>query len=153
MKLLGLAISIAATAHVGQLDKGGQPYILHPLTVMHKVKSECPYTKQVAVLHDVLEDSDVTLDHLKALGFSHHVLVALELLTHSKDQRYESYIIGIGTDLRATLVKLADLRHNSDLTRLKGVTDKDLERMAKYQRAYVYLTSRKLAMLSKGYFA
>lgn len=153
MKLLGLAISIAATAHVNQLDKGGQPYILHPLTVMHKVKSECPYTKQVAVLHDVLEDSDVTLDHLKALGFSHHVLVALELLTHTKSQLYESYITGIGTDLRATLVKLADLRHNSDLTRLKGITDKDLERMAKYQRAYVYLVERKAEMLAEGLFA
>jgi (p)ppGpp synthase/HD superfamily hydrolase len=138
-KLLAKAIALAAMEHEGQLDRGGYPYILHCMTVMHKVKSSEPEVKQIAIMHDLMEDTSVNAALLHSLGFSSRVLTALQLLTHNKGDSYQEYIDGIATCRDAILVKLADLRHNSDFTRLKGVTEKDLARMQKYQKAYVQL--------------
>jgi len=138
-KLLAKAISLAAQGHEIQLDRGGQPYICHCMTVMHKVKSSDPIVKQIAIMHDLVEGTDTTISDLIEMGFDTRVTDALHLLTHVKGVSYQTYIDGIATCKDAMLVKLADLRHNSDLTRLKGITEKDFERMQKYQKAYVQL--------------
>jgi (p)ppGpp synthase/HD superfamily hydrolase len=135
---LELAIRIATKAHKGQFDKGGKPYILHPLHLMHQLMYD-PVLATIAVLHDVIEDSDTALQGLKVLGFSPRVLEALDLLTHKKGVSYSMYIAGVSTSLDAIKVKRKDLEHNSDITRLKGVTKKDLERIEKYHRAFLFL--------------
>ena len=139
---LALAISIAAVAHSGQLDKGGKPYILHPLHLMNQLLFDKDLAT-IAVLHDVVEDTYISLDYLKALGFNDRVVSALVLLTHDSTTPYVDYIDEICTNYDAVLVKRKDLEHNSDITRLKGVTDKDLERMKKYHKAFVRLTEAK----------
>lgn len=138
-KQLALMISLAATHHVDQFDRGGKPYILHTLTVMHKVKSDDLEVKQMAVGHDLIEDTDVTLELLKELEFSQRVCDGLYLLTHADGVSYQTYINSIATNEDAIRVKLADLRHNSDFTRMKGCTEKDFARMQKYQKAYAQL--------------
>lgn len=136
-KQLGIAISIAAKAHLGQIDKGGKPYILHPIRLMDRFQD--PELKQIAVLHDVCEDTDITLFDLQDLGFSHRVIRALDALTHDSRDSYAEYIDIIAMLEDAILVKLEDLRDNSDITRLKGITPRDLKRMEKYHKAYTKL--------------
>ena len=97
----------------------------------------------IAVLHDVVEDSDWTIQRLWLEGFSDRVLDALTLLTHEKEQSYQEYIDGVATNYDAIRVKRKDLQHNSDVTRLKGVTVKDLTRMAKYHKAFIQLGEAK----------
>lgn len=138
-KQLAIMIALAATNHVDQFDRGGKPYILHTITVMHKVKSDDLEVKQMAVGHDLIEDTTVTLAKLKELGFSQRVLDGLYLLTHDDDVSYQAYIDSIATNEDAIRVKLADLRHNSDFTRMKGCSEKDFARMQKYQKAYAQL--------------
>ncbi len=135
--MLSYAIKEAAIGHLHQFDKAGQPYILHALHVMQTVKSKDPEVKQIAVMHDLLEDTEMSVTRLYNMGFSERVVQALCCLTHDQGNSYEDYINIICTNRDAMLVKLADLRHNSDITRLKGVTQKDLDRMAKYHRAYI----------------
>ena len=139
MNMLGKAIEIAVTAHAGQLDKGGQPYILHPLWVMNKVRHLGEDTMIVAVLHDVVEDTPWTLELLREEGFNGTIITALQYLTKDPEVPYDSYINSISTHTIATAVKLRDLEHNSKITRLKGLRKKDFERLAKYHRAYTYL--------------
>lgn len=138
--MLGRAIEIAATAHAGQVDKGGKPYILHPLWVMDRVRHLGEKYMIVAVLHDVIEDSDWTLDMLLEEGFSLAIINALRLLTHdnAKDT-YDDYIKRISLNPIAKAVKLRDLEHNTKVTRLKGLRKKDFDRLEKYHRAYTYL--------------
>jgi (p)ppGpp synthase/HD superfamily hydrolase len=138
-ELLALAISIASAAHVGQTDKSGAPYILHPLHVMNTIGTNNPRTMQVAVLHDVLEDTSVTLQDLVEYGFDSKVIQSVYILTHCPDEGYVKYIETVKKDYMATVVKIADLRHNSDITRLKGISGKDLDRMKKYLKAYIFL--------------
>lgn len=138
--MLALAIQIAADAHVDQSDRSGKPYILHAIRVMDDVRSKDPEVKQIAVLHDVVEDTSWTIQQLSALGFSDRVIDALELLTH--DDAYDTYIEKMCTNRDAMLVKMADLRHNSDITRLKGVSDKDLQRIRKYHNAYTIIKTQ-----------
>lgn len=137
-EMLGLAIEIAADAHSEQLDKGGKPYILHPLHLMNQLMYD-PELAQIAVMHDVIEDSNFTLVVLLSHGFSRRVRTALQLLTHSPEDSYLEYIVKVGTSLDAITVKRKDLEHNSCITRLKGVTDKDLARAKKYHLAFLYL--------------
>lgn len=142
MKYLELAIRIATEAHAGQFDKGGKPYILHPLHLM----SQLMFDKElatIAVLHDVIEDSAFTVPYLETLGFSERVLDALELLTHRSHVSYADYIRDIATNYDAIRVKRKDLEHNSDITRLKGVTKKDLQRIEKYHKAFLFLGKAK----------
>lgn len=142
---LAVAIRVAACAHQWQTDKAGQPYILHPLKVMDTVKSKESEVKQIAVLHDVVEDCSedgYTIEYLKGLGFSERVLDALKLLTHTKEEPYELYIENILGNKDAMLVKLADLKHNLCITRLRGLSQKDFDRMIKYQKAYVTIKQK-----------
>ncbi len=139
---LSLAIKAAANAHSGQYDKGGKPYILHPIHLMSQLMFDTQLAT-IAVLHDVVEDSDITLKHLKHIGFSSRVISALDVLTHRKGQEYQEYIGLICTNYDAIRVKRKDLEHNSSITRLKGIEEKDIARMEKYHRAFVRLTDAK----------
>lgn len=144
MNMLAKAIQIASTVHLNQVDKGGKPYILHPLWVMDKVRHLGEDYMIVAVLHDVLEDFETTYeetyDMLVEQGFNQNIMYALALLTHDNSQQtYDDYIKGISTNPIAKAVKLRDLEHNSKITRLKGLRKKDFDRLEKYHRAYTYL--------------
>jgi (p)ppGpp synthase/HD superfamily hydrolase len=137
MATLERAIEIAARAHAGQVDKAGQPYVLHPLRMMLAVTT--PEARMAAVLHDVVEDTAVTLDELRAEGFPASVLEAVEALTKREGEDYEAFIRRVAPNPIAREVKLADLRDNSDLSRIAEPTERDRERIRKYQRAIAYL--------------
>src|SRR5881394_2515636 len=130
-ELLEKAISIAVEAHRGQKDKNGKPYILHPISVMGKVKTETE--KIVAILHDVVEDTDWTFDDLKKEGFSPEILQALDCVTKRDGEPYEKFVKRSGSNPIARRVKLADLEDNMDVRRMPAITEKDLERLAKYR--------------------
>ena len=120
--MLSTAIKIAVNAHDGQFDKGGNAYILHPLKVMHYLNSDDEELQAIAVLHDVIEDSDVTLVELFVQGMSVRVIHALRALTKQRGQTQEEYLNGIMASEDAMKVKLADLRHNTDICRLNGLS-------------------------------
>lgn len=140
MSTLEQAIRIALDAHAGVVDKAGQPYVLHPLTLMLQMGTE--EERITAVLHDVVEDSGVTLDDLARAGFSPRVLEALELLTHDKDGTlYLDYVAAVASHPLARAVKLADLQHNMDIRRLPPeLSARDLERLATYRLAWGLLS-------------
>jgi (p)ppGpp synthase/HD superfamily hydrolase len=135
--MLENAIRIAVTAHAGQFDKGGNPYILHPLHVMEQMDTE--EEKVVAVLHDVIEDTNMDEDTLRAAGISDVCLDAIKLLTKKPDTEYQKYIINIKRNEIARKVKLADMRHNSDLTRIHVIEEKHLKMIKKYHWATLVL--------------
>jgi (p)ppGpp synthase/HD superfamily hydrolase len=138
--MLNKAMSIAVKAHEGQVDKAGEPYILHPLRVMLSMKTE--NEKIVAILHDVVEDSPfLNLSSLRQEGFSEEVIEALSYLTRNYTSSYSDYINRIKLNKLATKVKIADLQDNSNLSRLKKITDKDRRRFDKYQKAIITLTT------------
>jgi len=131
--MLDKAILIASTAHQGQMDKAGEPYILHPLRVMLTRRTE---TERIcAVLHDVIEDTNITLDYLKNEGFSENILSVLDALTRRKNETYDEFIDRILRNKIACYVKLADLSDNMDLTRIANPTKKDYKRIEKYRKA------------------
>jgi (p)ppGpp synthase/HD superfamily hydrolase len=138
-QVLATAVALAADRHKGQYDKGGMPYILHPLKVMHYLKTDDLELMAIAVLHDVVEDTDTTFEELKSLGMTDRIIEALKLLTKQKGQTFEDYLLGILSNFDTIRVKLADVRHNSDIRRLKGITEKDVARMRKYQEMYTRL--------------
>lgn len=129
---------MAERAHRGQLDKAGRPYIEHPAHVAAHVEGDA--AKAAAWLHDVVEDTGVTFDDLLAAGISSEVLEAVRLLTHDPTVPYMEYVRRIKANQIARAVKLADLEHNSDLSRLPEVTESDLERLEKYQKAMAELS-------------
>lgn len=137
--LLAKAIALASEKHLGQFDKGGKPYILHPIKVMHYVKTDDMEIMAIAVMHDVVEDTDITFADLISMGFTDRVISALRLLTKMPGQSHREYVDGIKTNTDAIRVKLADLRHNSDIRRLKGITDKDVARLKKYNEMFLEL--------------
>lgn len=137
MTLLERAIQIAANAHAGQTRKDGSPYILHPLRLMLKMDSD--EARIVAILHDVVEDTDISFEDLRREGFPESVLEALRLLTHDKDTPYEEYVEWIKPHPLARKVKLADLEDNFDIRCLTGIEEKDLQRIKKYHRAWTIL--------------
>ena len=141
MNKLGLAISIAAKAFEGKTDKGGKPYILHCLRVMNSVNQKDEDLMIAAILHDIVEDTDYTFSDLTVLGFSDRVIGILHLLTHQKSTPYDEYIKAISVSADATAIKLADLRDNSDITRIKGLRKKDIDRIEKYHKSYIYLSN------------
>lgn len=128
-----LAISVALQAHKGQLDKGGHPYILHPLAVMNRVESM--EEKIVAVLHDVIEDSEVTIEELRGLGFSEEILTAIQLLTRSTEDSYEEFIDKTIMNRTARNVKIADIQENMNISRIKNPMQEDYNRLEKYRKA------------------
>ena len=127
------ALLIAANAHKGQVDKGGNPYILHPLAVMQSLYDEDE--RICAILHDVIEDTDVTLEYLENQGFSEKVLSALDALTRRKNESYDEFIDRIITNKLAAHVKLADLSDNMDISRIEKPSKEDYERIEKYRKA------------------
>lgn len=149
--LLARAIAIASSAHENQLDKGGNAYILHPMRIMMRLRTDDTELMTIAILHDVVEDSDWTIEDLYNEGFSNRVLDALELMTHDKDEDYTTYIKRIATNSDCIKVKKEDLRDNMDPSRLKGLSRKDFDRMEKYQKAFKYLCAAQDAMRSAGY--
>jgi len=142
-EMLGKMIVLATNAHAGQFDKGGRPYILHPLAVMGLCESEDEEVLATAVLHDVIEDCNVTWDELIEAGATDKVIRAVMALTKMPGQSYEAYKKAIKEDPAACIVKMADLKHNGDFRRLKGVTEKDTKRMAKYMVFYAELEAHR----------
>ena len=135
------AHEVAKKAHLGQIDRAGIDYIKHPETVASFVATD--EEKAVAYLHDVIEDTSLTLLDLKKEGFSKNIIEAVDILTKKKGQDYQSYLNLVKKNELARVVKLADLRHNSDLTRLPLITEKDLERNKKYSSAIRFLKTKK----------
>ena len=136
--MVDLALSIAKKAHEGQLDKAGVDYIKHPLYVASQVVTE--EEKAVALLHDVIEDSHYTAEELLQAGLPETVVTDVQILSKKKGQDYQTYLENVKSNSLARVVKLADLKHNSDLSRLSSVTDKDLEQFEKYKKAIDYLS-------------
>lgn len=141
-KMLNSALVLATNAHADQFDRGGNPYILHVLKVMHYLKSEDEELQCIAVLHDIIEDTKTTYSELRSAGISERVISAVKALTKLPGQTLDEYKEGVFANRDAMLVKLCDLRHNSDIRRLKGITEKDLERMQKYHQFYLEIRER-----------
>ena len=141
MDLLSKMIIFATMKHEGQVCKGGEPYILHPLAVMGKVRSID--AKIVAVGHDLLEDTDTTIDDLKAHGCSDEIIQAIVALTKLKGERRVDSAHRITNNRLACEVKLADVAHNMDLSRLPTITDKDLSRLEEYKMVQLILENAK----------
>lgn len=127
------AMKIAYDAHAGQADKTGIPYIYHPIHLAESMSDENSVI--TALLHDVAEDTNITIDDLAREGFQEDILTALTLLTHNPAEEYMDYISRLSTCPLARRVKLADLRHNSDVTRLDSIDEKTARRLEKYSRA------------------
>ncbi len=132
-----VAINFMFEKHKDQKDKSGLPYVFHPFHVAEQMDDED--STIVALLHDVVEDTDTTFDDLKALGVNQNVLDALRLLTHDPSITYMEYVRKIKDNPLAKKVKIADLTHNSDTTRLDVVDEKALERVKKYKEALEFL--------------
>jgi (p)ppGpp synthase/HD superfamily hydrolase len=138
MATLERAILIAAQAHLGQRDKAGAPYILHPLRLMMRMESETAMI--AAVLHDVVEDSDWTLERLRGEGFSDEVMQAVDCLMNRDGETYDEFITRVRASAIARQVKIADLEDNMNVKRIGEVTPKDMARIEKYHRAWRALT-------------
>ena len=131
------ALKLCFKAHKRQKDKSGMPYVFHPFHLAEQMETE--QTTVAALLHDVIEDTKYTFRHLEKMGFSADVIEALKLLTHNDGSEYMDYIKRIKQNPIARAVKLADLSHNSDITRLDTVDQKALERREKYLTAKKFL--------------
>ena len=142
-KALAMAIAYASKQHLGQEDKQGKPYILHCLTVMNKAMEKWPKDWElhcVAVLHDTIEDTGVTYEEI-AETFGVAIASAVKAMSKRKGESYSLYLQRVRLNELATKAKICDLEHNSDFTRLKGITKKDHDRMIKYMDTYVFLTN------------
>ena len=131
------ALKLCFEAHKEQVDKSGLPYVFHPFHLAEQMRTE--ETTVVALLHDVIEDTSYTREDLAKMGFSEAVLTALTLLTHEEGVDYMDYVRAIKENPIVRAVKLADLEHNSDLTRMDAVDGKTLARREKYLRAKALL--------------
>ena len=138
-KMTKLALKLCFEAHKTQTDKSGMPYVFHPFHLAEQMRDED--TTVVALLHDVIEDTDYTLDDLRELGFEDRVISAIALMTHDDAVPYMEYVAQIKKNPIARAVKLADLRHNSDMTRLDTVSPWDEKRAKKYAEAIRLLES------------
>lgn len=139
MDIIEKSLTIALNAYSGQRDKAGKTYILHPLRIMSKMHSE--YEMSVALLHDVIEDSDYSAEDLLAEGIPLEVVEAVQLLTKVDGDSYDQFINRITGNVLAVKVKLADIEDNINVLRLDSVEKQDLERVAKYHKAWKSLTT------------
>ena len=137
IELLELAIKTATEAHKGQTDKGGNPYIAHPTAVAAMVDNI--EHKIVAYLHDVVEDTPITLEDLAGMGFPSGIVNSVRLLTKTKGLSNHEYLERIKADECARRVKIADLTHNMDLSRIPEPTEKDHKRIEKYRKSLEFL--------------
>ncbi|MCM1084010.1 MAG: GTP pyrophosphokinase [Clostridium sp.] len=127
------AMEICYRAHDGQLDKGGIPYVFHPFHIAEQMEDE--YSICVALLHDTVEDGGIELSELYDAGFPEEIVKTVDILTRRTDEPYMDYIERLKENSLAVKVKLADLHHNSDMTRLNIITKQDMERKEKYEKA------------------
>ena len=134
------ALKLCFEAHKDQVDKSGLPYVHHPFDLAEQMETED--TVIVALLHDVVEDTEYTLDDIRAMGFPERIVEALSYMTHDDAVPYLDYVAKIKENPIATAVKLADLKHNSDISRLDVVDEKALERVEKYRKAMAILEER-----------
>jgi len=134
MPSLEESIILAVRAHRGQKDKAGAPYILHPLRLMLRMETDTERT--VAVLHDVVEDSPYSLEKLNKAGYPPEIIEALDCLTRRENEPYATFIERVQTNPLALKVKTADLEDNMDIKRFKTMTEKDLERLDTYRKAW-----------------
>lgn len=139
---LNIMLVLAVNGHAGQFDRAGKPYILHTLKVMHYLKSDDEELQQMAVGHDLIEDTSTTYQDLRDAGISERVISGIRALTKVPGQTYAEYKEQVFANEDAMRVKLADLRHNTDIRRLKGVTQKDIERTAKYHQFFCEIVAR-----------
>lgn len=135
-EMLNKMLVLATNRHAGQFDRGGNPYILHPLKVMYYLKTDDEELQCIALAHDLVEDTDTTFAELRDMGFTERVINGIKSLTKMPGESYDDYKLRVKSNPDAVKVKLCDLRHNTDVRRLKGVTEKDLARMEKYHRFY-----------------
>ena len=133
------AINLIYEKHNGQFDKAGLPYVFHPMHVAETMDDEI--STLAALLHDIVEDTDMTFNDLLNYGFPLEVIEVLKLLTHEENVDYYDYIKKISTNPVAVKVKIADLKHNSDLTRLDKITDYDIKRTEKYKNCIEFLSN------------
>jgi len=136
-KLTKKAMKLCFEKHKDQVDRCGIPYPFHPFHVAESMMDED--TTCVALLHDIVEDSDMALEQLHDEGFPDEVVEAVKLLTHDESVPYFEYVAVLKDNKIAREVKMADLKHNSDISRLDVVTDRDLKRMEKYKKAFEIL--------------
>jgi len=135
------AMKLAYAAHKGQLDKGGTPYIFHPIHIAEQMDDE--ETTIVALLHDVVEDTEITLDRIRQEGFAQNVVEAIALMTHDSSISYLDYVRSLKNNSIAAAVKLADLKHNSDRSRLATVDGEAAKRLDKYKQAIEILEGQR----------
>ncbi|PZO44945.1 MAG: GTP pyrophosphokinase [Pseudanabaena frigida] len=138
-RFLAVAIAIANQAHEGQLDKAGKPYILHPLAVMAQM--DRLEGKIVAVLHDAIEDSELKIEDLVKQGFPEFITEAIAAITKLEGEQYEDYILRVKSNAIARKVKIADVTHNMDISRIANPTEKDFQRLEKYKKVLQELTA------------
>lgn len=136
-ELYDKALQIAIRAHKGQKDKAGHDYILHPIRVSERCDD--PRAKIVALLHDTIEDTDVTADYLREEGFTEEIVEAVLAVTRSEGEEYDDYVRRAAQNELGRMVKRADLEDNMDIRRLPELTDRDVERLRKYLRAWQYI--------------
>ena len=141
-EMLDKMLLIATNAHHGQFDKGGAPYILHPLRVMSFLKTNDEELQCIALGHDIIEDTKVTYQDLTEAGISPRIQAGIRALTKLPGQTLQEYKEQVFANPDAMRVKLCDLRHNTDIRRLKGITDKDIARMAKYHEFYLEIQAK-----------
>jgi len=139
MSMLAKAIAIAGKAFEDKVDKGGKPYILHCLRVMYSVEYLGEEAMIVAVLHDLIEDTDWTVEMLVAEGFARPTVEMIKMMTHIDNEPYDDYIARVALNKVTRRVKMGDLKDNSNIHRMKGLREKDFKRLEKYFRAYAYL--------------
>lgn len=131
------ALKLCFEAHKDQLDKSGMPYVFHPFHLAEQMETED--TTIAALLHDVVEDTDYTFEDLVSMGFSEEVITALRLLTHDDATPYMEYVAAVKNNPIAKAVKIADLKHNSDTTRLEVIDERAAKRVEKYASALALL--------------
>jgi len=137
---LNKMLVLATTEFSGKFDRGGSPYILHCLKVMYYLKTEDEELQCIGLGHDLVEDcSGVTYVRLREMGFTERVIEGIRAMTKVPGETNEEYMVRIKANPDAIKVKLCDLRHNSDIRRLKGVTAKDIARIEKYHQMYLEL--------------
>jgi GTP diphosphokinase / guanosine-3',5'-bis(diphosphate) 3'-diphosphatase len=138
--MLNKAIELAKIAHEGQLDKGGSPYIDHPLRVMNALESD--EEKIVGVLHDAVEDSNLTLEDLGAAGFGDRIIEAVDAITKREGEKRKDYLNRVMDNRLALKVKIADMSDNADISRIPNPTDKDRERTKIYNKTILKLQKK-----------
>ena len=141
-EMLGKMLVLATTGHAGQFDKGGKPYILHPLAVMNILNTDDEELQCIALGHDLIEDTNATYQDLREAGMTERVIDGIRRMTKQPGQTLDEYKAVIFESVDAMMVKQADLTHNSDIRRLKGVSEKDIQRMAKYHLFYLQIDAR-----------